>query len=682
MKHLALEIGVEEMPTAYLSQLVALLHQVAVPSFARYRLPVAKLTVDGTPRRLVLTAQVSERQQSETQVVRGPALAMGWDNQGKPTRAAEGFARRLSLDVSSLEPGSDQDAGYLVARVKSPEEPALAIVPKVLTEMVGQLNPPRAMRWTDRDVHFIRPVRWVLALLDHQVVPLTLFDVTADRITYGNRTDHPGPIAVDHARQYPEAVRSGCVELSSGERKRVIAQEGTRLSEEVGGHLSGSDALCDEVADLVEWPVPFRGQFDPKFLKVPESILITAMEKHQRYFPVLGENGLLPFFIGVRNGVGQDLSAVVAGNEKVLRARLSDAVFFYQEDLKIGLAQRVPGLEHMVYQAQLGTYGDKIRRMRDLATAISDMLGLTVDERRWLVRAIDLAKADLLTHVVGEFPELQGVMGGIYARLESEPDPVCLAIADQYHPGTAQDRLPSGRVGQALALIDRLDTLAGAQVAGLRPTGSEDPFALRRSALGVARILVAGDLEGLDLVPLATEALAIYSHATPDLVSVLVEFVTTRLRVWLSDTWRPDWVEAVIRGRAPWHTLMRRLETLSQWAGRPEFSDLMATFKRVANLAGGHEPCLQAHYPLPAEQRLADALEQAHQSAGDVTHHLEEYWSQAYRLRGPVDRFFDEVLVMDPDPAVRQRRLSLLAAVAEFLTQGADLTRLGGERRG
>jgi glycyl-tRNA synthetase beta chain len=680
MVPLLVELGVEEIPSAYLPGLIDELRRRATTAFAGARLAVADLSVDGTPRRLALTGLVAERQTPAVRRVRGPALKSGLDANGQPTPAAKGFAARVGVPVDALQPGDGPDAAYLTAVVESPVRAAQDVLPEILPDLLEGMDVPRSMRWTAADVRFVRPVRWLVALLGDTVLPVEAFLVPAGRRTYGNRTDHPEPLDIADAAHYESVLDTGRVMLSRARRRAEIWRRGQELAAGEGGRLAENEALLDEVADLVEWPVPFLGRFNPAFLRVPAPILVTSMVHHQRYFPVWAAAGdtLLPVFVGVRNGRGLDLSHVIHGNERVLEARLNDAAFFYEEDRKVRLVDLLPALDGMVYHERLGSYGRKVERVVRLARETAAELGLGPDEASDLARAAELSKADLLTHVVGEFPELEGVVGGLYALEQGEPAAVAEAIRDQYRPRFGGDHLPATRVGQALALLDRLDSLAGAVATGLEPTGSEDPFGFRRMALGVARILMAGDLAGVLLADLARRALAPFDAAGPEQVTRLVQFVEARARAWLGETYRADLVDAALAAPTPWDSLPDRLRRLAEWSGQAEFADVMTAFKRVMNLAGGHPPAEAVAYPEGPEAHLADALRWAEATADT----WDRYWEAARALREPVDRFFTDVLVMDPDPAVRARRLGLLARVGRFLSRGADLTRVTGERRG
>ena len=678
----ALELGVEEMPSGVMPDLVRQLDAALTEALTRHRLACRDLAVDASPRRLWATGHVAARQEAELRVVKGPPLERARQADGSWSAAAAGFARRVGLPVDALAEGEGDERGYLVATVVSPTEPADRVLARLWHEAAGALTAPRTMRWTEHDWRFVRPVRWILALVGDAVLDVSEFGLKADARTYGNRTDHPGPVAVGRADQYRPALMAAGVELSTAERRRRIRDGGEALAQTVGGRLAVHPGLLEEVANLVEWPTPFLGHFDPEFLTVPAPVLETAMVHHQRYFPIRDEAGrLLPAFVGVRNGEGVDLAQVRAGNEKVLRARLADARFFYAEDRKRPLADRVTDLDGVVFHGRLGTYGDKRRRMRALAEAVGPDLGLDAGEMEALATAVDLAKADLLTRVVGEFPELEGIMGGVYARQEGVSAQVADAVAEQYHPEGPEDRLPAGRVGQALALLDRLDTLAGFQRAGLKPRGSEDPFALRRAGLGVVRLLMEGALAPVDLGDLVRAALFVHEADDPAVAEDLADFLRARARGYWTGRFRGDVIEAALAGSAPLASLPQRLAALAERLDRDDFTTLVVAFKRASHLSRGTPPASGGQYSDPAERALGEALAQA-RAASDPLAAGQAYWDAATALGAPVDRFFADVLVMDPDPAVRARRLGLLAAVAEFLRRGADLGRITGERGG
>ncbi len=687
MKYFLLEMGVEEIPTAYLGALTRSLGDGVRARLSEQRLPFADVQAHGTPRRLAVFGEVAERQEPRRRQVKGPPLDRARDAGGGFTAAALGFARRLGLGTDALMAGEGVEAGYIVATVDEPEAAAHDLLPALLQEAMAALNPPRSMRWAADDRRFIRPVRWLVALLDETVLPVAAFGLEAGRVTYGNRTDYPDPFALGHAREYRAALSAHRVELTHDTRAARIRAGGGSLAAEVGGSLFEYPGLLDEVADLVEWPVPFRGEFERAALALPAPILETAMAHHQRFFPVRSAEGRIDnAFVGVRNGEGLDLSRVIRGNEKVLQARLADARFFFDDDRRRPLAARVADLDQVVLHERLGTLGDKRRRLERLCERADSLLGLSPAEVGQAVRAATLAKADLLTRMVGEFPELQGTMGGIYATQDGEDPVVAEAVSGQYHPAGPEDGLPGGRVPQALALLDRLDTLAGMEVQGLYPTGSQDPFGFRRLGLGLARILMEGGaLSPVPLDSLLDQALELWSGGAPraEARERLKEFLGARVKGYFSGKVRADVVDAVLHGREGWNSLPDRLRELDRRLAAGDFEVMAAIFKRATNLAGEAPPALVDHYPDPSEEALSAALRRATAEGGSAARggqYWRAYWERVKDLYEPLDQFLEAVLVMDPDPPVRARRLGLLAAVADFVSRGADLQRITGER--
>ncbi len=690
MRHFLLELGVEEMPTAYLDVLRRALGDGVRTRLAERRLLAVDVKTWGTPRRLAIGGDVAERQSPARTRVKGPPLDRARDAAGEFTAAALGFARRLGIGTEALVAGEGAEAGYVVATVDEPEGLVDDLLPVVLEEAMAALNPPRTMRWAEDDRRFIRPVRWLVALLDDAVLPVAAFGLKSGRDSCGNRTDHPGRFSIGHAQEYEAAMRAHHVELSHDARAALIRTRGEQLAAEVGGSLFEYPGLVDEVADLVEWPVPFRGAFEREALSLPAPILETAMAHHQRFFPVRdAEDRITNAFVGVRNGEGLDLSAVVRGNEKVLAARLFDARFFFEEDRRRPLESRVRDLDRVVLHERLGTLGDKRRRLEALCESAPSLLGLDPDRAALAVRAARLCKTDLLTHVVGEFPELQGTMGGLYAALDGEEPEVAAAVSDQYHPAGPEDRLPSGAIPQTLSLLDRLDTLAGMEAKGLYPTGSQDPFGFRRVGLGLARLLMEGDALGsVALDPLLECALGLWGgegeRGGTEARERLKEFLGARVKGYFAGRVRADVVDAVLHGRENWDSLPDRLRELDRRLAVGDFELMAATFKRATNLAGQAPPALLDRYSDPAEEALSNAVRRATAAhngmAARGSEYWRSYWERVRDLYEPLDHFLEAVLVMDPDPPVRARRLGLLAAVADFARRGADLQRITGER--
>ena len=668
MRPFVVELGVEEIPTSYLPAMIAGLREGLTAALARERLVAGALTVDGTPRRLAAWGTVPERQAGERRRLSGPPLGVAY-REGVPTPAAVGFARRAGVEVGAL--GSDGER--VVAEVDAPVEDARIVLARLLPGVLEGLEVPRPMRWRDDEVRFARPVRWLLALLGDEVLPVSAFGLAAGRATCGNRTDHPEAVPIARAEDYAERLPLLGVMVSSSRRRQAVAEGARVLASEVGGEAD-NPLVVDEVADLVEWPTVFRGSFGTALLEVPDAIVTSAMVHHQRYLPVTADGALLPYFIGVRNGVGEALDAVVAGNERVLAARLADAAFFYAADRETSEAERRRRLMGMTYREGLGSYHDKVVRLAAAAAAWAGRLGLTGAESETLVRAASLAKLDLVTHVVGEFPELEGVMGGVYAAADGESAAVAEAIAGQYQPRTGADPLPPGRVGRALSLLDHLDDLVSGVALGVTATGSSDPFGQRRAALAVGRILVEGGLGPVSHRALLADALERVGVSDPAPgVESLVSLIESRLRSWLDAGLPGDVVDAALAAPADWASLSERLAMLRQFAGTARWGRVATAAKRVGRLSAGTEPAPPGGiHPEPAAEALASRLA-ALESAPPT---WEAWPAAADSLVEPVAHLFNVLMVMDPDPEVRSRRLGLLAAVSAWFHRPLDWARV------
>ncbi len=669
MRPFVVELGLEELPSSQLPALIADLRAKFTAAVDRERLTTGALTVDGTPRRLAAWGTVAEEQTPERRRLVGPPLAVAYRD-GVPTAAAVGFARRAGVDVMRLE----SDGGRVVADVEAPVEGVERVLARMLPDVLEGLEAPRPMRWRDDEVRFVRPVRWLMALVGEEVLPVSAFGIAAGRCTWGNRTDHPDAVSLARADEYVPRLFEIGVMVSSAQRRQVVAAGAHELAAEVGGQAN-QPGVVEEVADLVEWPTVFRGRFAPTLLDVPAAILASAMVHHQRYLPVTRDGALLPYFIGARNGVGEALDAVVAGNERVLAARLADAAFFYAADRETAESERRERLRGMTYREGLGSYQDKTERLVAAANAWGQRLGLCGAESVALVRAASLAKLDLVTHVVGEFPELEGVMGSVYAEAAGESALSAAAIAGQYQPRTAADPLPPGRVDRALSLLDHLDDLASGVALGVPVTGSSDPFGQRRAALAVGRILVEGGLGPVDQRELLADALARVGVPDPTTgVESLVSLIESRLKSWLEAGVPADVLEAALAAPSDWASLPERLAMLRRFATTPGWGRVATAAKRVGRLSAGVEPApggAQGH-PEPTAAALATKLE----ALRAVPPPWEGWPLAAESLVEPVAQFFDAVMVMDPDPAVRARRLGLVAAVSAWLHGPVDWTRV------
>ncbi|MFB6358461.1 MAG: glycine--tRNA ligase subunit beta, partial [Thiohalorhabdaceae bacterium] len=543
---LLLEIGVEELPAGMQERLAEDLRlRLAAALEDSDLLGEEAGRVYTTPRRLaIFLPAIAERQPDREVAHRGPPVSAAFDGDGNPTKAATGFAGRFGVDATELERRETEQGQYLFFTEHQTGREAPAVLADLLPRVIHELPVPKRMRWGELEWGFARPVHWLLALFGAEVVPFEAGGITSDRFTRGHRYHAPEPVHLDVADdgEYRGVLRQGFVEADATERRRQIEAEVRYRAQEAGGRLPASDlvtGLLDEVTGLVEWPVAFTGDFDSKYLELPREVPETSMEKHQKFFPVEdAEGNLLASFVGVANIDSKDKAALKAGHERVLRARLEDARFFWAEDRKRSLADRVDDLKHVVFQAKLGTLFDKAERLATLAPAVSERFDPSV--AALAERAGWLAKTDLLTDMVDEFDTLQGIMGGYYAREDGEDTQVAAALAEQYRPGHAGDRLPETGTGTALAIADRLDTMVGCFGIGLEPTGSKDPFALRRAAIGIQRMAIEGGIH-LDLpAPIRRTYRAFgerMERAEDQVVDAVLDFLNERLA--------PMYVEAV-----------------------------------------------------------------------------------------------------------------------------------------
>jgi glycyl-tRNA synthetase beta chain len=619
---------------------------------------------------------------------RGPPVAAAFDAQGTPTQAALAFARSCGVEVAALARLETPKGTWLVHRGVEPGAATPALLPGIAAAALDALPIARRMRWGAGEAEFVRPVHWVVMLYGSEVVDGALLGIAAGRLSRGHRFMAPREIAIASPASYPAALeRRGRVLADLDRRRDAIRSQVTEVARSIGGEAVIGDALLDEVTALVEWPVALAGRFETRFLELPEEVPIATMQDQQRYFPVRGPDGrLLPWFVTVANIESADPAQIVAGNERVIRPRLADAAFFHAQDIRQPLASRRAALEQVTFQARLGSLHDKAERVRTLAETIATAIGA---DPHCAARAAELAKCDLLTAMVGEFPELQGVMGRHYARHDGEPAEVCEALAEQYLPRFAGDALPATRTGMALAVADKLDTICGIFAIGQRPSGTRDPFGLRRAALGLLRISIERGLD-LDLKGLIERALAALPFpAPPDCARQVYEFVVERLRAYYleSDTGVTTEMFDAVLATEPASPLDfdARLRALAEFLTLPDAPGLAAANKRIANILRRAEAppggSIQAGLLLdPAEQLLgeqvlavADRVEPMF-AAREYTGALKLLAA----LRKAVDDFFDGVLVMAEDPALRANRLALLARIQSLFLRAADLSRLPG----
>lgn len=688
-RDLLFEIGTEEIPAGFLSRALAWLGETAESAFTNARLDVGAIRVQGTPRRMVLCAKdVAEHQPDSRELVVGPPASVAFDQNGAPTKAAVGFARRNQVDVADLSRSTVQGkkGEYVVCERVERGRPAAEVLSDLLLALMAGLPWPKSMRWGNREDSFVRPVHWMVALFGTDILPIEFAGVSAGRHTRGHRFLAPSAIELASADSdaYSELLRAAFVIVDPDRRRQIIRAELDHLVEEIGARVRPDEALLHEVSYLVEYPKAVCGEFDASYLDVPEEVIVSAMRSHQRYFSVENADGKLANrFVTVAGTVTRDLDVVKAGNERVLAARLSDARFFFQEDRKHSLDELARRLHDVVFQADLGTIGAKVERVTRNAVELATEVGVDTGV---ITRAAALCKADLVTQMVFEFPDLQGVMGCHYARLAGEPDVVAEAIREHYLPRGSGDALPRSDVGAVLGIADRIDTLVGCFAVGLSPTGSADPYGLRRAALGILAILLDRGWS----VPLSmlVQAAAAHLSATVEVrdecVEDVLEFFRKRLAGLLTEQSEPDSVEAALSAGFDYvPDVKARALALSAFRTHADFEPLVAGFKRVANILKGRPPS-ELGTPDPAFFR-ADEETALWQAFCQVAERADERlagsdYSGALtvlaELKNPVDRFFDAVLVMDDDVNIRDNRLALLGSINATFNRIADFRQL------
>ncbi len=685
-----LEIRTEEIPAPALLPARLELARRLTETLSDEALSPASVESFATPRRLAVALRgLPERQEDRFAEVLGPPAANAFDSDGKPTRAAAGFAKAQKVDVADLVVVDSPRGPTLAARRTTPGRQAADLLAEIIPRVVAELTFPKTMRWGSGDRSFVRPVRGVLALLGGRVVPMELFGVAAGDRTSGHRVLSDGDFAVTGPEDYLEKLRGHFVEPDAELRRARILEAARAMAADVGGSIEAHADLANTLSDLVEWPGLVRGSYADEFLELPEEVTVTAMRTHQKFLPVRGPTGLLPYFIAVMDNAEDRKGFIAKGCEWVLNARLADARFFFEEDVRQRLESRLPLLERLTFQDRLGSYRQKTARIQDLAEAIAIRVGradLIEDVRT----AGLLSKADLTTHVVKEFTDLQGIMGGIYARRERYADSVWKAISDQYRPASASDDPPRKAAGAILSLADRFDSLAGLFRIGLTPTGSRDPYGLRRAALGVVSIAIARNWR-TDWRPVVRQALSLYPEGlegpgAEETVEELGRFFAERLRSLLERRGHAhDEISAVLHeGIWDFADTADRARALSEARRHMDFRALILAFKRIRNILGDDQPGSPRPelYREDAERELASDFLQARQAIEGfmAQRHYREAMETIASIAPSLDRFFVEVLVNCPEEDLRRNRLALLASIRQEFTRLADFSEIVVEK--
>ena len=681
MTDLLFEIGTEEIPARFMPKALADLAQYAAEELDGAHIAHGEIKSECTPRRLVLKVKdVAGRQDDAVEVSKGPLKAQAFDADGNPTKAAQGFARSRGVDVSALKVETIGNAEYVVAEKRTEGQPSAEVLPQLLEKLMHRLAFPKSMYWAEKTVRFARPVRWLVALYGDKPLEVAFGGVKSGTTSRGHRFMGKEAVEVKDTASYDAAMRENFVITDPEERKAMILAGVAEIEKELGAKVTVDPELLEENVHLNEYPIPFYGSFEQEFLDIPAEVLILSMAKNQRYFPVHGADGkLMPNFIGVSNNRAKDMSVVREGNERVLRARLYDAAFFWKEDQKKSLDAHAEELKNVTYQEKLGTVYDKVQRIKKLTLWLAETLKADVDMAK-LSRACDLAKADLVTNMVYEFSDVQGIMGREYARKAGEPEEVALAIYEQYLPRYAGDELPSQMGGALLGIGERLDTLSAIYKIGMEPTSSQDPYGLRRAARTINELIwgLSLDIDLDEALGMAAELL----EMPQERLEKLKAFIAQRQQVQLREKGFSHEAVALAVQTAPSRPLQlyRLAEVLTKAAGEPWFAELVTAAVRVKNLLAKAEgepgKVDPSKFVADAERSLYEELEKLTGKAHEAVEKCDWETLAAImaELAPVIAQFFNDVLVMDKDPEIRANRIALLSACQTFFMQIGDFS--------
>ncbi len=686
MSDILIELGTEELPPKALLKLSKAFTEGVVDGLQKVGINATSVESFATPRRLAMLIKgVPLHQQDQVVEKRGPALQAAFDAQGNPSKAAQGFARSCGVEVADLAQKETDKGTWLYFEQKQPGKELKTLLPAIVNDSLTRLPIPKRMRWGDRADEFVRPVHWLVMMADDQTINATILGTDAGNQTRGHRFHAPEVLTISSATDYEALLQDKAYVLASFEKRReVIRQQLNETAKKLGGAVRMDEDLLDEVTALVEWPIAISGRFDDEFLSVPVEALVSTMQDHQKYFAVFdADNQLLPFFITISNIDSKKPELVSSGNERVIRPRFSDAKFFYEQDQKVTLSSRLQSLESVVFQKQLGTIGDKVIRIRSLAGYLAESLSADVSEAE---RAAELCKCDLMTDMVGEFPKLQGIMGNYYARLDGESETVATAIEQHYWPRYSGDAVPSAIAGQCVAIADRVDTMLGIFAIGQKPSGVKDPFGLRRAALGVIRIIIENDL-AVDIHALCLQAAAgLADKIDADaVVNEVVDYIFDRLKSYYLDQGiRVDVIDAVLSCRPTLLTdLQKRIVAVTEFLKHDSAIALAAANKRISNILKKQENPSSIHINADLLQEAAE--KNLYQTLSNLEKTAMAHFDQGEYLPGltvladlrpVVDQFFDEVMVMVDDEALKLNRLALLQSLANSFLRAADFSKI------
>jgi glycyl-tRNA synthetase beta chain len=684
-KELLLEIGTEEIPAAFLPKAIKDMEEIIRKEFSNRRIAHGDIKAMATPRRLCLcVANLANRQEDQIIEKIGPAKRVAFDENGNPTKAATGFAAGQGINVSEIEIITTEKGEYICARKKIAGKETKALLPDVLKKFILSIPFKKSMRWSDLEIRFARPIHWILAIYGGDTIPLVIGNITSGDRSYGHRFMSPKSFKIKNLKDYITKCKKHFIIIDPDERRKIILEEAAKVAESVNGRIFCTEDLLETVTYLVEYPTAVCGSYEKEYLKLPKELLTTAMIAHQKYFPVVNDKGnLLPYFITINNTFARDPSLVARGNEKVIRARLADAKFFFEEDQKTPLDKHFEKLNQVVFHTQLGTSYEKVMHFRKLALFITDQINPALKET--VDRTAMLAKADLETQMVCEFTELQGIMGREYALIAGENPVVAKAIYEHYLPTAAGGELPETDEGAIVSIADKIDTIVGFFSVNLIPTGTADPYALRRQAIGIINIILNKQYS-LDLESLIEKSLSILDNKLKrppeEIKTDVLEFFKGRFENQLISQGHPyDVVDAVLEtGASDIVQSLKKIEAMETFKSHKDFEPLAIAFKRVGNIIkdfknGSVDP---TKFETEEERNLYAAF--MHSKERVVSNikfnNYQSVFMELATLRKPVDDFFNKVLVMAKDDAVRFNRLSLLREISEMFHMIADFSKI------
>lgn len=682
--YLLFEIGVEELPARYVNSAMDQLKTNIVKSFNENRITFDEVNVYSTPRRLtVIVNNICEKQSDLEEEVKGPAKRIAVDAEGNYTKPLLGFMKSKGIKEEDLYFKQVGKEEYAFGKIKQDGQLTSEVLKSILPEAIKSMTFPKAMRWGGKNMRFIRPIRWMVCILNDSVLDIELEGIVSSNTTKGHRFLGESEFEVNTLNEYLTKLEENFVILNQDKRKELIKKQCDDVAKSLGGEIEFDEELLEEVTHLVEYPTAFYGEFDEDYAKLPKEVVITPMKQHQRYFPVLKDGKLLPNFIAVRNGDSHRIDNVKKGNEKVLEARLADALFFYKEDTKKSLESYIEKLKTVVFQAKLGTVYDKSLRIEKLANDILEKLNET-DIKEDTLRAAKLCKADLVTGMVFEFTELQGVMGREYAKVSGENENVAEAIFEHYLPRFAGDILPATKSGIVLSIADKLDSIAGFFAIGIQPTGSQDPYALRRQALGIINILMDNnlDISLRELVSLTLDNYSFIEFDKDEVLNQIMEFFKDRIKNLFRDLGiRYDVIDAILSSNIDdIADMYARAKALNSWIDKGELVEMLTAFNRVATLAEKAETN-EVNINLMREEAEFNLYQQFQEISSNVEHLLanKEYTKalDAFAsLRPAIDNMFDSVMIMDKDEAIKNNRLAILKQIYDIMLNICDLSKI------